>query len=168
MLSNVSSALPQWDWQPSDAFEAALPGIAAQLQQAGCANVRAPVLLDVRDASWPSRGPAFDGPFDLVYCANMIHIAPWECCGALMRGASGHLAANGRLVLYVEHYLNPTYFPGILEFDLTRSLTELYASHYGIYYGRVRFDILPTALPAVAASATAAAALDQMVKATPG
>ncbi len=60
---------------------------------------------------------------------------------------------DGRLVLYVEHYLNPAYFPGILEFDLTRSLTELYASHYGIYYGRVRFDILPTALPAVAASA---------------
>ena len=59
---------------------------------------------------------------------------------------------DGRLVLYVEHYLNPAYFPGILEFDLTRSLTDLYASEYGIRYGRVRFDMVPTALQAEAAS----------------
>ena len=60
---------------------------------------------------------------------------------------------DGRLVLYVEHYLNPAYFPGILDFDLTRSLTELYASEYGIHYGRVRFDMVPTALHADAALA---------------
>jgi DNA-binding GntR family transcriptional regulator len=59
---------------------------------------------------------------------------------------------DGRLVLYVEHYLNPQYFPGILDFDLTLSLTDLYASEYAIHYGRVRFDILPTALQAEAAS----------------
>ncbi|MBU1332832.1 MAG: UTRA domain-containing protein [Gammaproteobacteria bacterium] len=60
---------------------------------------------------------------------------------------------DGRLVLYVEHYLNPAYFPGILAFDLTRSLTELYASEYGIRYGRVRFDMVPTALHNEAATA---------------
>ncbi|WP_339487150.1 UTRA domain-containing protein [Pseudomonas sp. EL_65y_Pfl2_R95] len=59
---------------------------------------------------------------------------------------------DGRLVLYVEHYLNPVYFPAILEFDLTRSLTELYARQYQIRYGRVRFDMVPTALHADAAS----------------
>ena len=59
---------------------------------------------------------------------------------------------DGRLVLYVEHYLNPRYFPGILDFDLTRSLTELYASEYRIHYGRVRFDMVPTALHTEAAS----------------
>jgi len=41
---------------------------------------------------------------------------------------------DGRLVLYVEHYLNPGYFPGILDYDLTRSLTELYAKRYGMHY----------------------------------
>ncbi|BCG26255.1 transcriptional regulator [Pseudomonas tohonis] len=59
---------------------------------------------------------------------------------------------DGRLVLYVEHYLNPQYFPGILDFDLTRSLTDLYGSEYGIRYGRVRFDMVPTALHPEAAS----------------
>ncbi|QBF27976.1 UTRA domain-containing protein [Pseudomonas tructae] len=60
---------------------------------------------------------------------------------------------DGRAVLYAEHYLNPEYFPGILEHDLSRSLTELYADLYGIEYGRVRFEILPTALPVAAALA---------------
>jgi len=64
---------------------------------------------------------------------------------------------DGRLVLYVEHYLNPAYFPGILDADLTASLTELYASRYDIRYGRVAFDILPTALPADAAFSLKAA-----------
>mgnify|MGYP002656288865 CR=1 FL=1 len=60
---------------------------------------------------------------------------------------------DGRLVLYVEHYLNPDYFPGILGFDLTRSLTELYAAEYHIRYGRVRFDMLTTVLQGDAAVA---------------
>jgi len=60
---------------------------------------------------------------------------------------------DGRAVLYAEHYLNPEYFPGILEHDLGQSLTEIYDRHYAIQYGRVRFEILPTALPAAAAAA---------------
>ena len=58
-----------------------------------------------------------------------------------------------RLVLYVEHYLNPQYFPGILDLDLSQPLTEIYARQYGIEYGRVCFEIAPTALRAEAASA---------------
>lgn len=60
---------------------------------------------------------------------------------------------DGRLVLYVEHYLNPAFFPGILECDLAQPLTELYASHYGLAYGQVRFEMRPTALHAEACAA---------------
>ncbi len=60
---------------------------------------------------------------------------------------------DGRLVLYVEHYLNAAYFPGLLEHDLQRSLTELYRDRYGIRYGEVRFEILPTVLLPEAAQA---------------
>ena len=59
---------------------------------------------------------------------------------------------DGRRVLYVEHYLNPQYFPRILELDLTGSITELYARHYDLHYGRVRFEIVPTSLPMQAAA----------------
>lgn len=99
-LAWFASALPDWDWQPSDVVAAALPGIAAQTQQPRRANVRAPVRLDVCDAHWPAQGDAFAKPFDLVYCANMIHIAPWACCAGLMQGSARHLAADGHLVLY--------------------------------------------------------------------
>lgn len=60
---------------------------------------------------------------------------------------------DGRLVLYVEHYLNPAYFPGLLAHDLSQPLTELYARAYGIEYGQVLFELLPTALPPEAAGA---------------
>ena len=60
---------------------------------------------------------------------------------------------DGRLVLYVEHYLNPGYFPGILACDLNQSMTELYARNYDLHYGRVRFEIVPTSLPVEAAAA---------------
>ncbi|MEE4714639.1 UTRA domain-containing protein [Pseudomonas alliivorans] len=58
-----------------------------------------------------------------------------------------------RLVLYVEHYLKPEFFPGILEFDMEQSLTELYARHYDLRYGQVRFEMVPTALHVEAAAA---------------
>ncbi|WP_213876271.1 UTRA domain-containing protein [Pseudomonas sp. dw_358] len=60
---------------------------------------------------------------------------------------------DDRLVLYVEHYLNPQYFPEILLQDLSQPLTELYAREYDIQYGRVRFEMMPTALHADAAGA---------------
>ncbi|MBP0938693.1 UTRA domain-containing protein [Pseudomonas alliivorans] len=58
-----------------------------------------------------------------------------------------------RLVLYVEHYLKPEFFPGILEFDMEQSLTELYARQYDLRYGQVRFEMVPTALHVEAAAA---------------
>lgn len=65
---------------------------------------------------------------------------------------------DGRAVLYVEHYLNPHYFPDLLRFDLTQSLTQLYQQQYGICYGRVGFTMLPAPLPAFAAPALKVAA----------
>ncbi|MET4577836.1 DUF938 domain-containing protein [Ottowia thiooxydans] len=88
--------LPQWVWQPSDAESGALPDIAAYAAHDGLANVRPPVLLDVMAAQWL---PA-ESMFDLVYCANMLHISPWPTCAALMSGSARHLAAGGLLVTY--------------------------------------------------------------------
>ena len=65
---------------------------------------------------------------------------------------------DGRAVLYVEHYLNPQFFPDIIHDDLTQSLTDLYFSRYGVKYGRVRFDMVPTRLPEQASNALKVAA----------
>ena len=37
---------------------------------------------------------------DAIFNANMIHIAPIECCEGLMAGAGRHLRAGGVLVVY--------------------------------------------------------------------
>ena len=76
----------------------------------------------------------------------------WRCPGAEAYRIRRLRYIDGRAVLYCEHYLNPAYFPGILDEDLTQSLTALYAARYGIHYGRVRFDMLPTLLPQQAAA----------------
>lgn len=106
--------LPQWSWQPSDAVANAFGSIETLVAQQGLVNVQRPVLLDVTAPVWPVGTTAFD----LVYCANMLHIAPWHTCAALMQGSARHLAADGVLVTYGP-YLEadvPT-APGNLAFD---------------------------------------------------
>ena len=113
-----AAALPGWTWQPSDAQAEHLDSITAWCADAGVHNVRTPVLLDVLAPQWPSSGTAFATPFDLVYCANMLHIAPWACCAGLMQGAARHLAPGGHLVTYGPYLEDdvPT-APGNLAFD---------------------------------------------------
>ncbi|HKX42613.1 MAG TPA: DUF938 domain-containing protein [Burkholderiaceae bacterium] len=92
---HFARARPGWQWQPSDGDASALSGIAARC--AGLANVAAALHLDVLAQPWPS---AALGAFDALYCANMLHIAPWPTCAALMRGAAQGLAAQGVLLIY--------------------------------------------------------------------
>jgi hypothetical protein len=113
-----AAALPDWTWQPTDADADALPAIAAWTSQSGAKNVRAPVLLDVMAPQWPSQGEPFAERFDAIYCANMLHISPWETCAALMRGSARHLAPHGVLITYGPYLEDdvPT-SPGNVSFD---------------------------------------------------
>jgi SAM-dependent methyltransferase len=89
-----AAGLPGWQWQPSDYEAAALPSIAAWC--AGEDRILPPIALDVLAPDW------FDTArqFDAIYCANMIHISPWDCTPALLRGAARHLAPQGVLITY--------------------------------------------------------------------
>lgn len=108
-----ASHLPGWTWQPTDYDAEALPAIAERVAQAGLGNVLPPVRLDVTQAQWPVAGP-----FDLVFCANMLHIAPWEACEGLMAGAARHLAPGGVLVTYGPYFeAGVPAAPGNLAFD---------------------------------------------------
>jgi SAM-dependent methyltransferase len=92
---HFASACAGWDWQPSEAGPAALAAIDARCR--GLANVRPALALDLLAATpWP----VGTTPYDALYVANLLHIAPWAVCPALMRGAAAHLARGGVLVLY--------------------------------------------------------------------
>lgn len=98
--AHFAAALPGWTWQPTDLQGTHFDSITGWAAQAGAANVRAPLRLDVLQPRWPAEGDAFGAEFDLIYCANMLHIAPWACCAGLMQGAARHLAPGGQLVTY--------------------------------------------------------------------
>jgi hypothetical protein len=88
-----AAALPQWTWQPTEADAALLPVIAAWTAKQP--HVMAPLLLDVSAPAWPVKGT-----YDAIFCANLLHIAPWPVCAGLMQGAARHLAPQGVLVTY--------------------------------------------------------------------
>lgn len=113
-----AAGLPGWTWQPSDVTADSFASIAAWCEQAGVSSVKAPVRLDVLAPRWPADGPSFAAPFDAIYCANLLHIAPWACCAALMQGAARHLAPHGMLLTYGPYLEDevPT-APGNLAFD---------------------------------------------------
>jgi hypothetical protein len=103
-VAAFAAALTDWVWQPTDADPAMLAVIAARTRQAGLDHVRPPLLLDVTAPEWPSPDAPFAERFDAILCANMLHIAPWEACGGLMRGAARHLAPAGVLVTYGPYF----------------------------------------------------------------
>lgn len=110
--ARCAAAMPLWRWLPSDAEADAMASITAWCQ--GLSNVAPPILLDVCAAHWPSV-PAV---LDAIYCANMVHIAPWACCSGLMEGAARHLSAQGRLLLYGPYLEDEVATsPGNLAFD---------------------------------------------------
>lgn len=111
--AQFSAGLPGWNWQPTDVDAAALPSIRAWC--AGLPRVRPPLRLDVLSSPWPAELPR---PVDAVFCANMIHIAPWACTPALLQGAARLLAPQGLVVTYGPYLEDavPT-APGNLAFD---------------------------------------------------
>lgn len=109
-----AAGLPGWNWQPTDARPEALGSIAAYTADSSLTRVCPPLLLDVMATQWL---PAHQR-FDLIYCANMLHVAPWPACAALMAGSARHLAPGGVLVTYgpyLEQGVDTS--PGNLSFD---------------------------------------------------
>ena len=95
-----AAALPGWIWQTSDVQADAFGSIEWWCAEAGVKNVVPPVVLDVLAPQWPVDRAEFSVRFDLIYCANMLHIAPWSTCAGLMRGAARYLTPDGMLITY--------------------------------------------------------------------
>jgi 8-oxo-dGTP pyrophosphatase MutT (NUDIX family) len=90
--AHVGGGLDVRWWQPTDVRDEALGATAFRVQ--AVEGVRPPARLQVRHRVWPV------SEADVVYCANMIHIAPWDSCLALLAGAGRVLANGGQIVLY--------------------------------------------------------------------
>jgi uncharacterized protein DUF938 len=94
--------IPEIIWWPSDLNEQHLKSITAWRAHAGLSNIRAPLRIDLSDSAWCPEMHDGSGPGELlaVFCANVIHIAPWRVAEGLFAGAAHYLRADGRLFLY--------------------------------------------------------------------
>ncbi len=94
--------LPGITWWPSDLNEQHLKSIGAWRAHAGLPNIRPPLRIDLSDPTWCAEMHDGSGPGKLlaVFCANVIHIAPWRVAEGLFAGAGRYLQPDGRLFLY--------------------------------------------------------------------
>jgi SAM-dependent methyltransferase len=92
---------PEIIWWPSDLNEQHLKSIGAWRAHSKLPNVQPPQRIDVSDPAWWC-GVRQRGPRDLLalFCANVIHIAPWCVAEGLFAGAGQALRVDGRLFLY--------------------------------------------------------------------
>jgi hypothetical protein len=99
---DFAGQMPDITWWPSDLNEQHLKSIAAWQAHAGLENVRPPLRIDLSDPAWCPEMHDGSGPKNLlaVFCANVIHIAPWRVAEGLFAGAGRYLPADGRLLLY--------------------------------------------------------------------
>ena len=97
----LCTAFPGLDWQPSDPDEGSRRSAAAWARTLPKGRIAAPLALDVTGPGW---WRAAGGPYPVVYCANMIHIAPWAAAEGLFEGAAallrGGMEPEGALCLY--------------------------------------------------------------------
>ena len=89
-------------WWPSDLNAQHLKSIEAWRVHSGLPNIRTPLRIDLSDPEWCSGMKDGHGPKDVVavFCANVIHIAPWRVAEGLFAGAGRHLGPQGKLFLY--------------------------------------------------------------------
>ncbi|WP_441240679.1 DUF938 domain-containing protein [Tardiphaga sp. 768_D3_N2_1] len=93
---------PDITWWPSDLNDAHLKSIAAWRTHAQLTNVRPPLRIDLLDPAWCPELENGNGPGALlaVFCANVVHIAPWPVAEGLLAGAAKYLRPDGRLFIY--------------------------------------------------------------------
>jgi len=89
-------------WWPSDLNERHLQSIAAWRAFSGLPNIKPPLKLDLADPDWSEATRTGGGPPSLlaIFCANVIHIAPWRVAEGLFAGAGRMLQEGGYLFLY--------------------------------------------------------------------
>jgi len=93
---------PEIIWWPSDLNENHLLSIEAWRVHAQLPNIRPPRQIDITSSSWGEQMRGEGGASDLlaIFCANVIHIAPWRVAEGLFAGARQCLRRDGMFFLY--------------------------------------------------------------------
>jgi hypothetical protein len=101
-MVDLAGHLPDITWWPSDLNEKHLKSIEAWRACSKLVNIRPPLRIDLSDPCWCAEMSGGEGPTQLraVFCANVVHIAPWRVAEGLFAGAGRYLGPDGLLFLY--------------------------------------------------------------------
>lgn len=116
-----AAAMPWLSWQPTDLDPAHLASIDAWAHESDppLVNLAAAVALDVAKQAFPG------GPYDGVFCANMVHIVPWNVAEGLFAGAADALRTGGALVTYGPYTVGGNHTaPSNVEFDASLKVRD--------------------------------------------
>jgi hypothetical protein len=99
---HFAASSPGIIWWPSDYNEQHLKSIAAWRAHSALQNVRGPFRVDLSDPDWARTMQREGGPNELLalFCANVVHIAPWPVAEGLFKGAGELLRTDGPFFLY--------------------------------------------------------------------
>ena len=105
---------PDISWQPTDPDEGSRESQNEWAKEAG-GNMAPSIDVDVTAPAWDITVPECD----VIYCANMIHIAPWAAVEGLVKGAYKLLSEGQFCVLYGPFKEGADTAPSNLDFDVS-------------------------------------------------
>lgn len=106
------TARPDIVWTPSDPDAASRASIDSWAEDAG-GRIAPAQALDMTQSDWAGGLE----PVDAVFCANMIHIAPWAAAEGLFAGAAAVVRDGGAVHLYGPFKEGEATAPSNLDFD---------------------------------------------------
>lgn len=89
-----AEAMPWLTWQPTDVEPAHLASIDAWAGEASNGTLLPALSFNAAADSFPP------GPWHGIFCANLVHISPWEVAEGLFHSAGIALAPGGVFVTY--------------------------------------------------------------------
>jgi len=108
---HFARGLPHVEWQPTEVTEN-LPSISAWRDEAGLANLREPLVIDLFSDRWPIAAA------QAVVCINTIHIISWVAAERLFAGVGRLLKPGGIMYVYGPYrYAGRPLEPSNEEFD---------------------------------------------------
>lgn len=130
---HFATLMPGLDWLATDRADN-LPGLHARFALEAPGRLNSPQALDVTDERWPQ------GPFDVVYTANTLHIMPFELTAVLFERAGHCLCPGGLLICY-----GPFMDDGVHQADSNLRFDQSLRARDPKMGIRDTFDILPIA-----------------------
>lgn len=103
-------------WQPSDPDESSRASQDSWSEESG-GNMRGALNIDTTAESWEAAAALVQLAPNFMFCANMIHIAPWEAAAGLAKGAGRLLKTGSYCLLYGPFKDGDFTAPSNLEFD---------------------------------------------------